>query len=654
LVAPLAVAVVLDWVGIGRVGLGNTYYAAAVRSMLATPHLLLFAAFDPAGFVSVDKPPLGLWLQVASAALFGFSGAALILPSALAGVISVGLLGVAVRRASGGRAGLLAAVALALTPVSVVVARDNILDAPLVALCLGAALATLAATRTARPWPLLLAGLCVGLAFNVKFLEAYLMVPGLTLAYVLGAAGGWRRRVGVLGASGAVLLVVSVAWLAFVDLTPADQRPYVGSTRTNSAVELALGYDGLQRLLGRPATPTATHAPTADPRPAATTPASTATSGAAEPAPSDTGAPGVLRLLEPPLAGQAGWYLPLALLGLGVGLARLPWRAWRSGRRPHLSLRQVATLLFGGWFVTAGAVFSVAHFFSPYYLAVLAPPAAALAAEGAVAAWRAYWRTGRAWWFLPLGLLATGAEDVIILRAQPYWLPWLAPVVLSVTVLVAAGLVLWRLLDSRPNQRGGAPAQAAQLVPSRSNRLAVAVLLAVVVCAAPTLWTLDSLRAVNEGSHPLAGPSRVGDQPAAMPSVASPLLRYLVDHADASRFLVATLDTATAAPFILVTGRAAMALGGFSGHDPILTRAEFASDVAAGTVRYVYLPTGDLTAGQLRALYPDLRHAVARRNDGSLARWVDEHCAPLPPAAWSTITVRSTRALSHELFDCRP
>jgi 4-amino-4-deoxy-L-arabinose transferase-like glycosyltransferase len=654
-VAPLVAAALLAWVGIGHVGLGNTYYAAAVRSMLTGPHPFLYGSFDPAGFVSVDKPPLGLWLQVVSAALFGFSGPALILPSALACVVSVGLLGVAVRRANGRSAGLLAAAALAITPVSVVVARDNILDGPLVALCLAAALATLAATRTARPWPLLGAALCVGLAFNVKFLEAYLVVSALAVAYVLGAPGSWRRRAGVLAASGAVLLAVSVSWLAFVDLTPADQRPYVGSTRTNSAFELALGYDGIERLLGRPATETETPAPTTDTG-ASTIPSGEPSTGRlVDPAPSDAGTPGMLRLLEAQLGGQVGWFLPLTLLGLGVGLARLPWGPWRRGRRPPLSLRQVATLLWGGWFLTAAAFCSLARFISPYYLAVIAPPAAALAGDGAVTAWRAFWYPGRMGWLLPLVVLATGAEAWTILRGQPDWLPWLGPAVLVAAVLAAGGLCLERTARARSRVPGHAsiePAPAARRPVGRSHRRVVAVVITAAVCAAPALWTLDSLRAANEGSHPLAGPSRAGDRPAAAPNVGSRLLGYLIDHAGSSRFLVATLDAGTAAPFILSTGRPAMALGGFSGHDPILTAAAFAADVATGVVRYVYLPTGDLMPSQQRVLYPTLHHAVSHRNDGALARWVVERCTPLAPSAWGPATAHSVQALSHELFDC--
>jgi 4-amino-4-deoxy-L-arabinose transferase-like glycosyltransferase len=656
LMAPLVAAVWLNWVDIGRVGLGNTYYATAVRSMLAAPHAFLFASFDSGGFVSVDKPPLGLWFQVVSAALFGFSGPALILPSALAGVVSVGLLGMAVRRSSGQAAGILAGAALAVTPVGVVIARDNLLDGPLVALCLAAALATLVATRTERAWPLLLAGICVGLAFNVKFLEAYLIVPALAVTYFLGAPGSRRRRTAVLAGSGAVLLAVSVAWLAFVDLTPPDQRPYVGSTRTNSAFELALGYDGLARLTGQGAPSSATVDPTSFAGRSANVSGVPVTPTLAAPASSDTGSPGIFRLLGPELGGQVGWFIPWALIGFAMGLLRLPWKVWRRGGRPPLSRPQVATLLWGGWFLSGAAFFSVASgFFSPYYLVVIAPPIAALAGDGVVASWRAYWRSERLAWLLPLGVLATDAEAWTILRAQSGWLPWLAPLVVIAGAITSLGLclALLRHVPGRSRQeRSVDEVLGVRGFLHRSIRLGAAVLIAGVLSAAPVLWTLESLRASNEGGHPLAGPSRVGDQPVAIRGVESELVHYLIVHAGSSRFLVATLDTDTATPLIFATGHAVMALGGYSGHDPILTPAALAADITARVVRYAYLPTGDLTAGQLRSLYPNLLDPVVGRNDGRLARWVDVNCTPLPPSAWSTATTRSPQAPDHQLFDC--
>src|SRR5207244_4431724 len=148
--AVLIVAAILDFWQLARVGYGNTYYAAAVKSMLRSWHNFLFAAFDPGGFVTIDKPPLGFWLQVASARVFGFSGLSLLLPQALAGVLSVAVLYRLVSRTFGAAAGLLAALALAVMPVSVAANRSNIVDSTLVLVTLLGAWAVLLAAETGR------------------------------------------------------------------------------------------------------------------------------------------------------------------------------------------------------------------------------------------------------------------------------------------------------------------------------------------------------------------------------------------------------------------------------------------------------------------------------------------------------------------------
>ncbi|HZU76639.1 MAG TPA: glycosyltransferase family 39 protein, partial [Dehalococcoidia bacterium] len=246
----VVLAACLNLLQLTREGYGNAYYAAAVKSMLQSWHNFFFVSFDPGGFVTVDKPPVGFWVQTASAKLFGFHGWSILLPQAVAGVLSAGVLFFLVRRYFGPVAGLLAALALAVTPISVVANRNNTIDSQLVLVVLLASWAVLKATETGKLRWLLLSMALVGLGFNIKMLEAYLVLPALALVYFVAAPAGWRKRVLHLAAAGAVLLVVSFAWITAVDLTPASQRPYVGSSQHNSELELALGYNGLQRLLG--------------------------------------------------------------------------------------------------------------------------------------------------------------------------------------------------------------------------------------------------------------------------------------------------------------------------------------------------------------------------------------------------------------------
>ncbi len=212
LAAILLLAAFLSFFQLDREGYSNLYYAATVRSMLTSWHNFFFASYDPGGFVTVDKPPLGFWVQAASAALFGFTGFSLLLPQALAGIASVAVVYQLVRRTFGVAAGLVAALALALMPVTVATNRNNTPDALLVLLLLLAAWAVMVATERGKLRWLLLGAVLVGLAFNVKMLQAYLAVPALWLLYLVAAPLRRRVRVAHLGVATVALLAVSFAW----------------------------------------------------------------------------------------------------------------------------------------------------------------------------------------------------------------------------------------------------------------------------------------------------------------------------------------------------------------------------------------------------------------------------------------------------------
>src|SRR2546421_8373535 len=249
LVGITLISVFMNFYELGKNGFGS-YYPAAVLSMMDNWHNFFFASYDPGGFVSIDKPPVGFWLEVASAKLFGFNSVSILLPQALAGVLSVLLLYHLVRRHFGMVAGLLAALALAVSPISIVTNRNITIDSILALTLLGGAWAVLRAAETGRLRWLLLSALIVGIGFNIIMLEAYLVVPAFVLLYLLCAPRSIRKRIGHLAIAGALLLVISLSWVVAVDLVPASQRPYVGSTQDNSELSLALGYNGIQRLLG--------------------------------------------------------------------------------------------------------------------------------------------------------------------------------------------------------------------------------------------------------------------------------------------------------------------------------------------------------------------------------------------------------------------
>ncbi|MGD0387210.1 MAG: glycosyltransferase family 39 protein, partial [Solirubrobacteraceae bacterium] len=224
----------LEFVKLSQNGFANTFYAAAVKSMLRSLHNFFFVSSDPNGFITVDKPPLALWLQALSAKLFGFAPLSLLVPEGVCAVLAVWLMYRIVAPRFGPLAGLVAAFALAVFPSFVAVSRDNGVDPLLILSMLAACGAALAAVDSGRLRTLVWCGVLVGLAFNTKSLAALLCVPGIAVGYLVCAPGSWRRRVAQLVVAGAVSLVVAVSWSLAVDLTPASQRPYVGGSVTNS------------------------------------------------------------------------------------------------------------------------------------------------------------------------------------------------------------------------------------------------------------------------------------------------------------------------------------------------------------------------------------------------------------------------------------
>src|ERR1035437_2683908 len=253
--AGFVVAVVLSAVlnanRLAQNGYSNNFYSPGVKSMLRSLHNFVFVSFDPGGFVSVDKPPLGLWLQAASAKAFGFSPMSLLLPEAIAGVLTVALLYVVLARRVGTAAAFVGAVTLAVFPSFVAVSRDTGVDSLLILLMLLACAAGLRASETGRWRWLIASAVFVGLAFNTKTLAAVLVVPGIAVGYVVCAPGSLANRAGKLLVAGMVMLAVSFAWIAFGELTPASKPPYVGSSTNNTELGLTFEYNGFGRVEGQ-------------------------------------------------------------------------------------------------------------------------------------------------------------------------------------------------------------------------------------------------------------------------------------------------------------------------------------------------------------------------------------------------------------------
>jgi 4-amino-4-deoxy-L-arabinose transferase-like glycosyltransferase len=239
---------ILNFANIGKEGYANQYYAAAAKSMTASLKNFFFVAFDPAGFVTIDKPPVGYWLQAISAKIFGYHGWSIILPQALAGVLSVFVLYIIVKKAFGNGAGLISALCLAVTPVFVAVSRNNSVDNVLVLALLLACWALSIAAEKGKFKYLILCMVLIGIGFNIKMLQAYLIIPAVYVTYLLSTCVSFKKRLLHLAVGTVVLVGVSLSWALIVDSVPASSRPYVDSSTNNTVMELILGHNGLERI----------------------------------------------------------------------------------------------------------------------------------------------------------------------------------------------------------------------------------------------------------------------------------------------------------------------------------------------------------------------------------------------------------------------
>jgi 4-amino-4-deoxy-L-arabinose transferase-like glycosyltransferase len=645
LLAVLVVSAALNTVELSQNGYANTFYSAAARSMLDSLHNFLFNSFDPGGLITVDKPPLALWAQVASARVLGFSGLSLLLPQAVEGVLAVAALYWAMVQPFGRRAALAGALTLAVFPSFVAVARDNNPDALLILLMTLACGTALRAIDSGRLRTLAWCGVLVGLAFNTKSLAAYMVVPGIGLGYLACAPGSLLIRVRSLAIGGLVALAVSVAWMTLVDVTPASQRPYVGGSLDNSELSLAFEYNGLGRIEGQEgahnAIPYRAGAAVLSVPPPIVI--EKATGGSAAPTiptldgglttgqGSWSGAVGPLRLLDSELGRQGGWLVPFALVSLlalllaNLGTLRGRGSPGPDGHRGRRDRRLAGVLVLGGWFAVEALVLSLAGgIVHPYYVSALGPGCAAMCGAGAAVFVGLADRRRRLAQLGLVAILATIAGQTVLLERDHY-LQWMPPLLgafavgASLAILAPAVRTRW-----------------SRSLAHRHRNWAVALILGPLLVA-PATYAVNTWLAPVDGTFPAAGPHAPagpgdlgleGEDPRVFRSLAA----YLAARPTTKRFSVLTVSSVTAAPLILL-GQTAAAVGGYGGTDPALNGRTLARLVQRREARYVLLGGG----------YSE------RGGNGATAAVLDA-CPQVPTGAWGGPPFGQ---YSFVLFDCR-
>ena len=600
----LVTAVAYLW-DLSASGYANSFYAAAVQAGTKSWKAFFFGSIDSSNFITVDKPPASLWVMALSGRIFGFSSWSMLAPQALEGVAAVALLYAAIKRWFGTGAGLAAGALLAATPVAALMFRFNNPDALLVLLLVAAAYClTRALERAGTRW-VVAAGTMIGFAFLAKMMQAFLVVPAFALVYLVAAPTGLRRRVTQMLAGGLAIVVSAGWWVAIVALWPASSRPMIDGSSDNSILNLITGYNGLGRIFG------------------SSGPGGGGGAGGGGAGANFSGATGVLRLFNSLMGGQASWLLPAALLALGAGLVA-------TRRAPRTDRTRAALLLWGGWLIVSGLVFSLSSgIIHTYYTVALAPAIAALVAIGGRMLW-ARRDTARARVAAAVAVAVSAGWSWELLDRTPTWEPWLRTLILVAGVAAVAGLIasaLWR--------------------PLRARLGVVAVVLGVMASVAgPVAYAAQTISTPHTGSIPSAGPASAGGMgggmgggfsgggmhfsgaptgargaapsgtrpsgsaptgtrpggfgggtmgggmPGGQTSVSAALTQALKADAGRYRWVAATSGSQSAASLELATGgEPVMAIGGFSGEGGQLTLAQFESYVKAGDIHY-YIASG--------------------------------------------------------------
>jgi 4-amino-4-deoxy-L-arabinose transferase-like glycosyltransferase len=570
-------AVLYLW-GLGSSGWANSFYAAAAQAGTQSWKAWLFGSLDAGNAITVDKPPAAMWVMGLSGRLFGFNAFTMLLPQALMGVAAVAVLYFTVKRSSGPGAGLIAGAVLALTPVATLMFRYDNPDALLVLLLVVAAYCTVRAIENGSTRWMALTGCVVGFAFLTKMLQAFLIVPGLALAFLVAAPIGLSKRLGALLVGG-VTMVLSAGWyVALVSLWPADSRPYVAGSTDNSLLQLALGYNGIQRIVGggdHGGGPGGGHGPGG--------PGGNLFFG---------GEPGIGRMFGPSFGTEASWLLPAAIIGLLAGL----WLTWRTARTGRV---WASLLLWGGWLLVTGGVFSfmdgTVH---PYYTVALAPAIAALVGISVAELLRRK-DTWPARVTLAVMLAVSGVWAFALLNRTPDWLPALRWIVLAGSIIVAVVVAIGL---------------------HRPGRATAAVLVAAALfgLGAPAAYSIETMSSAHTGPMTTSGPAKPdgfggpgghgpfgggGDNAA---------LEALVQGTD-NRWAAAAVGSFQVSDLELKTGTSLMAIGGFSGGDPSPTLAQFQQYVADGQVRYFIASDRDGPGGH--------REGAAK----DITTWVEQH-----------------------------
>lgn len=597
----LSLATVLYFYDIWSIGFANRYYSAGVYSMGQNIHAFFYNSLDSIGFVSIDKPPLGFWIQTLFTKVFGFSGLVVLLPQALAGVVSVYLLYRIVNKRFSKIPALVSALILAVTPIFIAISRNNTIDGLLIlTLILAADLAIKAAERSSLKH-LIYAGIFIGLGFNIKMLQAYMIVPAIYLTYLVFSKEKVLKRVASCAISVVILLALSLTWVLVVDLTPENSRPYVGSSENNSALDLTLGHNGIKRIIGGGGKNGDSNTPPIPddgamqngqvlnsvnmraqgnnriPPKGGTPlrqqngnkqgmrpPNGAPIQGSSKDedvrgAQGEAGYASIVRLFNEQNAGQISWFIIPSILVCGL-CVYLIFR-----KRLKRDSKSIALFFFTMYFIPIFIYFSfssgLAH---RYYFAMIAAPIAALCGIGSY-----YLLKGKKK-FILIVFGVTAITHLFIQYLYSDWLSWLLSVCGIIFAIILASMII--------GIKKGLKQKALVLMMS-------------VLLILPTIWSFTPIIYGSNSQLPITGPELINDRGSFNRQTDySKLVDYLEQNRNGADYLVAVPSSMSmGADLILESGEPVMVLGGFNGGDKVVTVEEFSKLVDNGIVRFALI-----------------------------------------------------------------
>ena len=566
----------LNFYAISNYGYGNEYYAAAILSMTKSFKNFFFVSFDPSGMVSVDKPPLGLWIQAISVLIFGYKGWALILPQALASTASCIMIYILVQKYFSKISAIISSFIFAITPIVVAVSRNNTMDMQLVFVLLLAAYFLFKSIEKNKPRYLIIAGILIGLGFNIKMLQAYMVVPAFAIIYLIFSKQKFSKRLftGIL--TTVIMLAVSLSWAIIVEFYPSSDRPYVDSSSNNSIFELIIDHNGTERILGRDNSSSSQKQEIKNNE-------DSQGKNSTHNSPNDDyiGNASPFRLWITNIYGQISWLLIMTLASIIISIKKI--------KVTESSMKEVTYIFWEICFFTMFIFFSFAGFYHRYYLCMIAPSIAILSGIG-IPKMISCFKEKSSWkqFILPISFILTMILEINHILQYEELPSFIKALVFISTALCILFITLYYLKKNIKN-----------LIHLISITLFSAILIA------PLYWAITPVIYVPNLVKPSAGPdigtsdSKNINANTKGSSLSSDedfaLQQYLVLHYKKGSFLIVASRSNDIAKLIINTGLPAYAYGGFSGNDNSLTLEKLKEYVADGKITYFLI--SDQNAG---------------------------------------------------------